>query len=100
MNPPEQYRDRNQGVAGELASVPLADVARIAATLVTEAKTTQEATKQAYELLEIAAHCRRSLKDNKNYEAGIEDFDQEVSSFEELKAAFAAIPDYEFKLDE
>jgi hypothetical protein len=100
MNPPYKYRKRDEGMAGDLADVPVTDVARIAATLVKEGKTMQEATKQAYELLEIAFHCRRSLKDNKNHEAGIEDFDQELARFEDLKAMFAAIRDYEYRLGE
>lgn len=80
-----------------MAQVPIATVAQIAATLMKDGKTTCQATKEAFELLEIATHCNLSLKTDGSYEAGITDFEKHIASWEGLKKGVAALPKWEHK---
>jgi hypothetical protein len=84
----------------ELARLELTDVARVAAMLIGQRKTVEEATRGAYELFEAAAYCQQSLKLNNTYADGIEDYRRHVAKLERIRKRLDEMPRYEFKLDE
>jgi len=94
------FPDFRSTMTTELATVPFTEIAHIAATLMREGKSTRDAITEAYELLEIAARCQWQLKQGNSYQAGIKDFDENAAMEEGLRARFAVIPKYRFKLDE
>jgi hypothetical protein len=90
--PEKQLRNHRQ-----LANVHAVQVAQIAATLRRNGEDEIEAVRVAYTLLDVAEHCKLSLKNQASVEAGLKSYQKGVKADTEFCAALEKVTHYEYK---